>query len=55
MLGVQQTKGDNHHETHRKADRLSAGAGADGLHGRAAGHYGDHIVTRLGYGYGFEE
>ena len=38
MLGVQQTKGDNHHETHRKADRLSAGAGADGLHSRAAGY-----------------
>ena len=28
MLGVQQTKGDNHDETYRKADRLSAGAGA---------------------------
>ena len=28
MLGVQQTKEDNYDETHRKADRLSAGAGA---------------------------
>ena len=42
MLGVQQTKGDNYDETHHKADRLSAGAGADGLHGRAAGHACKH-------------
>ena len=47
MLGVQQTKEDNYDETHRKADRLSAGAGADGLHGRGAGYACKHSTYRL--------